>query len=167
VFGLADALPPQARGSSTWHWDHALDRGHGSCLLRQARCAEIVENSILQADGERVRLLAWCVMPNHVHIVAEQIEGHPLANVIQAWKSASSHQLNRELGRKGRVWRREYFDRYMRDQTHLETAIAYVEENPIKAKLIDRPDKWRWSSAWRRSERFAGEDAGGPRGDQG
>src|SRR5262245_19956071 len=43
------------------------DEGHGACWLRQGRIAALAEGTMLRFDGERYRLLAWCVMPNHVH----------------------------------------------------------------------------------------------------
>jgi putative transposase len=139
-----------------------LDSGYGECLLRDNRCCELLQNALLRDDGAHYRLIAWCIMPNHVHAVAEQIEGSTLSDVVQSWKSATAHRINRQLERKGRLWRREYFDRFMRDDDHLATTIAYVEENPIKAGLATHPAQWKWSSARHRMEP-AGEGAGGPR----
>lgn len=139
------------------HADRALDSGHGSCLLREPGCAALVEEALLRADAERYRLLAWCVMPNHVHVLAEQIEGFPLGDIVQAWKSASAHEINRTLRRKGRLWRREYFDRFMRDDDHLPSTIAYVENNPVAAKLVAAPTDWMWSSAKRRHAEIASD----------
>src|SRR5688572_13135021 len=52
-----------------------LDAGHGECLLRDNRVAEIVENALLFFDAQRYRLLAWCVMPNHVHALGKMTGG--------------------------------------------------------------------------------------------
>ena len=54
-----------------------LDAGHGECLLRDERIARIVEDALLHFDGERYRLIAWVVMPNHVHSLAEMRDGWP------------------------------------------------------------------------------------------
>jgi REP element-mobilizing transposase RayT len=108
---------------------------------------DVVERALLHFDGERYRALAWCVMPNHVHVIAEQNEGWPLASVAHSWKSFTANEVNRVLGRKGPLWMREYFDRFMRDDDHLNTTIAYVESNPVTAGLVERPQDWRWSSA--------------------
>jgi len=163
VFGLADALPAGAAPTSAVHGDQLLDTGHGACLLRRPECAATIEEVLLHSDGERYRLLAWCVMPNHVHVIAEQVAGVPLSDVVQAWKSSSAHRINHLLARRGRLWRREYFDRFMRDNDHLSTSIAYVEDNPVKAKLAATAVDWPWSSARLRRRVVAGEDAGGPR----
>lgn len=154
-------MPKGAKPPSVRHADRLLDVGYGTCLLREPRCAEFVEAALLFRDGEHYRLIGWCVMPNHVHVVIEQSEGHPLNEVVQAWKSAAAHRINTVRERRGRLWRREYFDRFMRDNEHLSTTIAYVEENPVKAGFVVAAHDWKWSSAYRRHT--AGEGAGGPR----
>lgn len=116
-------------------------------LLRDDVTAHIVEQALLHFDGERYRILAWCVMPNHVHIVVQQMEGWPLAQIVHSWKSFTANRINRVLGRSGAVWLREYFDRYMRDDDHLMTTIFYVENNPVDAGLVERAELWPWSSA--------------------
>lgn len=80
----------------------------GKRLLARAEAAEIVERALLHFDSERYRMLAWCIMSSHVHAVIEQIEGWPLARVIHGLKSFTSNAINRELGRTGAVWLREY-----------------------------------------------------------
>lgn len=147
VFGLADSVPKGVRSPSTAHADRLLDTGQGNCELGDHRCAELVEHALLQADAERYRLLAWCVMPNHVHVVIEQLDGFPLGDIIQGWKSATAHQINALLSREGRLWRREYFDRFMRDDDHLSATVAYVENNPVRARLVTARADWRFSSA--------------------
>lgn len=144
VFGLDDATPP----SQSFDNDDLLDAGHGSCVLRVKDAACAVEDTLLHSDGERYRIVAWCVMPNHVHVVFEQLED--LATTVQAWKSVSAHSINAILGRSGRLWRREYFDRFIRGPQHLIDAIAYVENNPVKAGLAATPQDWPYSSARRK-----------------
>ncbi|MES1199801.1 MAG: transposase, partial [Pseudomonadota bacterium] len=124
VFGLDDGLPPGLKGRSPVEHDRALDRGHGACVLRAAECASILERVLLQGDSEQYRLIAWCIMPNHAHVIAQQIEGFPLGDIVQSWKSTSAHFINDHLSRRGRLWRREYFDRFMRDNDHLATTVA-------------------------------------------
>ncbi|MGD9816524.1 MAG: transposase [Hyphomonadaceae bacterium] len=136
---------------STIGADCGIEANFGQKLLAGAEAAGIVERALLHFDSVRYRILGWCVMPNHVHVVAEQAEGWPLAQVVHAWKSFTANQINRALGRSGRVWLREYFDRYMRDDDHLNMTIYYVENNPVDAGLVERADLWPWSSARRRT----------------
>lgn len=124
-----------------------IEANFGMRLLASTDAAGIVERALLHFDGERYRLLAWCVMPNHVHVIVEQAEGWPLARVVHGWKSFTANGINKALGRRGTVWLREYFDRFMRDNEHLSTTIYYVETNPVDAGLVERAEDWLWSSA--------------------
>jgi len=138
-----------------------LDAGHGECWLRDPAIARLVEDALLHFDSERYHLLAWCVMPNHVHAMIETLEGFPLADVLHSWKSFTAKQANRILGRQGEFWQREYFDRYIRHAEHFLQAIAYIEENPVKAGLARVKTDWPWSSA---RFRQAGSDNTGSAG---
>ncbi|MBU6230283.1 MAG: transposase [Cyanobacteria bacterium REEB459] len=111
TFHLADSLPraaiegmqqelaaiPEAErdGARRQRIQTLLDSGLGSCVLREAACAEIVQDSLLFGDGDRYHLLAWVVMPNHVHVLIEQIPGWPMAKVVQSWKRHTSRQIHR------------------------------------------------------------------------
>jgi REP element-mobilizing transposase RayT len=165
VFGLQDAFraAPAALVDPTQRarWaDAEFDRGHGSRLLAKPAVAEIVQACLLYGDSERYALIAWCVMPTHVHVVMEQFADIPLSDVVQKWKSISSHEINKLEARKGRLWQPEYFDRFMRSEQQFEWTVAYVENNPVAAGLVTTAQDWRFSSArWRKT---AGEDARAP-----
>ncbi len=162
VFSLADAI--KGADFSGGPADHRrqleayLDKGFGECLLARPELAKIVQDELLRLDVERYRLMAWCIMPNHVHAVIEQVED--IAGTVRRWKSWTSRQINSALGRSGALWRREYFDRVARDENHLQTMIHYVESNPVAAGLVAYPIDWPWSSAAHRAS--AGQGPGGP-----
>jgi REP element-mobilizing transposase RayT len=127
------------------------DAGHGACWLREDRIASIVEQALLYFDGERYRIIAWCIMPNHAHVIIEIWADHPLAGIAHSWKSYTAHEANKSLHISGTFWFREYHDRYVRDEGHLENAVEYVENNPVKAGLVRTKEEWKWSSARERS----------------
>jgi REP element-mobilizing transposase RayT len=122
------------------------DAGHGACWLRDDRIGEMVESSLLYFNGKRYRLLAWCIMPNHVHSVIEIWKNHSLEEVMHSLKSYTANEANKILKRCGKFWLREYFDRYIRDGRHLELAVEYIESNPVKAHLVPVKEVWKWSS---------------------
>ncbi len=124
-----------------------LDAGHGECWLRRTDIARMVEGALLHFDEQRYRLLAWCIMPNHVHALIETREGVPLAAVLHSWKSYTSHEANTLLQRNGEFWQREYLDRFVRNAEHYASVIAYIEENPVKAGLAKIRTEWPWSSS--------------------
>ena len=131
--------------------DENLDGGLGACWLKDPTIAALVEDAMLHFDGDRYRLLAWCIMPNHVHVVVEPIEGTGLGAIVQAWKSFTAHRANSVLDRSGPFWHKDYFDRFIRDEGHLARTIDYVESNPVKAGLASTANSWSWSSARRRA----------------
>ncbi len=128
--------------------EHYLDIGYGECHLRDPLIAEMVENALLFFDGQRYRLLNWVIMPNHVHVLVETVESHPLSEILHSWKSYTAQEANKILGRKDAFWQREYFDRYIRDESHFAACAEYIHQNPVKAGLVGRAENWRFSSAW-------------------
>ena len=86
-------------------------------------------------------------MPNHVHVLIRLNEGASLSKIVQIWKGGTSLKINRLLERKGTVWEADYYDRYIRDQEHLNNAVAYIHDNPVMAGLCKEPSKWPFSSA--------------------
>ena len=167
TFRLADSLPkavldrlatefPNEEQKSERHGriEEFLDSGHGSCLLRDPRCAEIVEGALLHFADARYRLIAWVVMPNHVHVLIEPQAESRLADIVHAWKSFTAKQINILVGRTGSLWQREYWDRYIRDMEHLQSTIAYIHSNPVAAGLVGRTEDWRFSSARRFTARL-------------
>ncbi|HZX84545.1 MAG TPA: transposase [Reyranella sp.] len=155
TFRLVDSLP-QARIEALRSMpdaallvDRELGAGLGECRLRDVEVAALVQGSLLHFDGQRYRLLAWCTMPNHVHVVVEPMDGHTLSDIVKSWKSFTARQVNAHLGRTGTFWEADYFDRYMRNEDHLMRTIEYVENNPVKAGLVKEATEWPWSSASR------------------
>jgi len=154
TFRLADSLPPPLRAETKAldelgrrkRVETLIDEGYGSCVLRQRVCAEIVSLALSHFDGAHYRLLAWVVMPNHVHAMIEQMDGWPLAGIVQGWKSVSARNIGRLKGTKGTIWAADYHDRFIRNATHYTNAIAYIEENPVKAGLVGDARDWPFSS---------------------
>ena len=129
------------------------DNGHGDCHLRRDDAATVAQDALLHFDGKRYRLLAWCVMPNHVHVLVETTPGYTLSDIVHSWKSYTAKVINRLIGRDGAVWMPEYHDRYIRDDRHLNAAVEYIETNPVTAGLVDKEQSWRFSSAHERAGR--------------
>ena len=144
-----------------------VDAGHGSCLLRESGIASMVQGSFLKFDSERYRLLAWVVMPNHVHVLFQPMDGWTVAKIVASWKKFTARKIcetRRKSGEEplvpgvsGRqsgdghprpVWHREYWDRYIRDERHFLQAVEYIRLNPVKAGLVEAAGNWKWSSAY-------------------
>ncbi|WP_325108935.1 class I tRNA ligase family protein [Luteolibacter pohnpeiensis] len=112
-----------------------LDAGEGECILSEPSIRRIVDGALLHFDGERYELIASAVMPNHVHVIIRIFPGEDLSKITHSWKSFSAKEINHALGKTGSVWQDESYDRIVRSQAQLETLIAYIEENPSKARI--------------------------------
>lgn len=112
-----------------------LDAGRGSCLLRDARVADIVAGGLRHFDGDRYDLGAWVVMPNHVHAIVAPRAGWTLDQVLHSWKSFTAHAINRALNRTGELWQHEGYDHIVRNPGSLWRIEQYIADNPAKAGI--------------------------------
>jgi len=117
-----------------------LDAGHGACWMKDERIAEIVAKALKHFDGDRYDLLAWCVMPNHVHMVVRSRPENELPDILHSWKSFSAKEANKVLGRRGEFWQPEYYDHLIRDEKDFAHSMEYVLSNPEAAGLKG----WKW-----------------------
>ncbi len=81
--------------------DAWIDAGHGSCILRKPAIADMVQGSLLIFDSQRYRLLAWVVMPNHVHALFQPINGWTVAKIVAAWKKFTARKIRDDLRDSG------------------------------------------------------------------
>jgi putative transposase len=122
---LVDSLPRGGavdlalREEGVYLIDCELDAGLGVCWRRRDDIASTVEESLLHFDGARYRMLARCLMPNHVHVVIEPLSGYPLGGIVRSWKTFTARRANALLERTGAFWYEDYFDRFMRDEITL------------------------------------------------
>src|SRR6185503_16924698 len=119
-----------------WEFQESeLDRGHGACVLRDERAADVVEGALRHFDAQRYQLGNFVLMPNHVHVLVKPVMGHSLSDILHSWKSYTSHELNRVLERTGRLWQDESFDHIVRNEAQLERIQHYIRNNPAAAGL--------------------------------
>jgi REP element-mobilizing transposase RayT len=107
-------------------------------------------NTCTRAKQWTVDVNAVVVMPDHVHMIfvpkidMQKFEVFPLARITKAIKGASAHLINRELGRPGRVWQEESFDRVLKVSEKLDEKMAYILNNPVRKGLSEPPEEYRW-----------------------
>ncbi len=125
-----------------------LDKGRGESWLRRADIAGVCKATLCQGHEKDYVLKAWCIMPNHVHVLVLTTTV-PMSEFIKSWKGSSARRSNELLARRGNFWADGYWDTYMRDEAQERRAIRYIESNPVKARLAKDAKGWRWSSAFR------------------
>jgi 1-hydroxy-2-methyl-2-(E)-butenyl 4-diphosphate synthase len=128
--------------------DPELDLSHGSCLFKTDAYAQLVADAMAHFDGKRYTLMAWCIMPNHVHVVLKLMEGELLEKVLHSWKSFTAHDINKALGQSGTIWQKESYNHLVTDDEDLRNQVTYLLDNPGKAGL----NEWKW--VWCRPSEF-------------
>ncbi|MGE4208532.1 MAG: transposase [Oligoflexales bacterium] len=93
-----------------------------------------------------VKIIAYCLMPNHVHLVCEPEREDSLRFAIGTAHETYSKQINYEKGWSGHLWQGRFFSAPM-DEEYLAACVRYVEMNPVRAGICESPLSYRWSSA--------------------
>ncbi|MCH8291674.1 transposase [Candidatus Poribacteria bacterium] len=154
-------------------WDEYLDRDTNIQWLANPRIATIVRDNLYHHTGTKYSLWAYVIMPNHVHLLLKpdevwekrfeveesgmaQYEKGPLSAILHSLRSYTAHEANKILGRSGKFWQREAFDHWVRDNAEFERIIYYIENNPVRARLVSHPEDWHFSSASDRTQRELG-----------
>jgi type I restriction enzyme R subunit len=143
-------------------WDRWLDRQPGVRHLTDPALAKIVVDSFYFFAGERYDMLAYVVMPSHIHWVftprrewAEQLSDNrsPRETIMHSLKLHTALKCNRHLQLTGAFWQDESHDHCVSDEDELGRIIEYVELNPVKAGLASSRELWLFSSAHDRALR--------------
>jgi REP element-mobilizing transposase RayT len=124
----------------------------GPVFLRRPEIAQVVIDAVRDGEAQfhRYDLHAYVVMPNHVHLLVT-----PHVNAMH-WlgplKGFTAHQANRVLARHAPFWQDESYDHLVRNGEEFRRTLRYIENNPVKAGLVQSPELFPWSSASRRAE---------------
>jgi len=98
------------------------------------------------SDKKGTAIWAWCLMPNHVHLIMVPANPAGLGAAMAPVHQQYSWEINRRQGWHGHLWQSRFASVAM-DEAHLHVCLRYVELNPVRAGLVDRPEQWPWSSA--------------------
>ena len=118
----------------------------GSCVLGRPDVAELIQGALLYYAEQRYQLHAWCIMPNHVHIVMETLDSWLPDRILKDWKGYTAREANKLLGRSGTFWERESFDHLVRTLSSLLKFVAYNQLNPVTAGMCAATADWPYSS---------------------
>ncbi len=90
-------------------------------------------------------LVAYCIMPEHLHVLACVVEeGGDLVSFVETFKQTTGYSLSQE-GARAPVWQRGFWDRHVRDSDDLAKAIQYILDNPVRRGLCARPEDWPYA----------------------
>lgn len=129
---------------------HVLSRGNGRATVFHS--AGDYENFIGLLDDARRRhavdLFAFCIMPNHFHLVARFDESEQLSEMMQWWLTSHVRRHRKRHETTGHIWQGRFKSFPVQEDGHLLTVLRYVLINPARARLVQSPWGWRWSSLW-------------------
>jgi putative transposase len=136
---------------------HVLNRGVGRMrLFGKEGDYEAFERVLIETlDLRPMRLLAYCVMPNHWHLVVRPRADGDLGAFMQRLSitHARRWQEHRHRVGTGHIYQGRYKSFPVQRDEHFLSVCRYVERNPLRAGLVKRAEDWRWSSLWRRGQR--------------
>lgn len=92
-----------------------------------------------------VEVWAYCLMPNHIHLVVVPKTESSLADLFSDAHRRYTRRINAREGWKGHLWQERFHSSVM-DENYLLSTVRYVELNPVRARLCDQADRWLWSS---------------------
>jgi REP element-mobilizing transposase RayT len=128
-------------------YDVLMDSGeYGEKYLKNPKCAEIVKDTLHYPDGKEYKLICYCIMPNHFHMVFELLQNNKgISKIMQSIKRISARDCNKILSRSGAFWQDESFDRWVRDEKELYFVIRYILLNPVTAGLVSDWKDWKYT----------------------
>lgn len=127
---------------------HIFNRGVGRQLIfHKNRDFEFYLNRLEQARKEKgVEVLAYCLMPNHVHLLVKQVGEENVSPFISSVHTSYAKYFNGTYDRVGHLFQGRYKQVIVKRDEHLQYLVAYIHLNPVEAGLVAKPEEYQWSS---------------------
>jgi putative transposase len=158
-------MPRTARASQANYCYHVLNRGNARAEVfhKPADYAAFVELIELACKRRPIRVIGYCLMPNHFHLVVWPRGDGDLGTWMQWLMTSHVRRHHRHYHSSGHVWQGRFKAFPIEEDNHLRTVLRYIERNPLRAGLVEKAEDWAWSSLSRPSTWL---DAGpAPRGE--
>jgi putative transposase len=152
-------MPRTARADSGGVCYHVLNRGNGRAEVFHKPEDYEAFLRLIPLANERLplRVLGYCLMPNHFHLVLWPREDGDLGRWMQWLMTSHVRRYHRHFGGSGHVWQGRFKAFPIQQDEHLLTVLRYVERNPLRAGLVERAEAWQWSSLRERLSREPSE----------
>ena len=127
---------------------HVTQRGNGRARTFFSDADYALYRDLLakHCRAAKVEVWAWCLMPNHVHLILVPSDADGLRRALAAVHRRYAGIIHARRKRTGHFWQGR-FGAVVMDEAHLAAALRYVSLNPVRARLVERARDWRWSSA--------------------
>ena len=141
-------MPRVARGLVDGFTYHILNRGNGGqTIFHKDQDYRVFANLMDEAKARySVKIFAYCLLPNHFHIVVMPLQAEELSKWMQWLMTSHVRRYHRHYGTSGHVWQGRFKSFLIQEDAHLLTVLRYVEGNPVRAGLVSSASEWSWSS---------------------
>ena len=116
-------------------------------FINNALAAIVVEQIVSCRDRGFYKLHAFALMPEHLHVLLTPSNESTIEKAMQMIKGGSAHRIGNERPQAFPIWHRSFHDRWIRDAEQFWLSKSYIEQNPVKAKLVEAAQQYAWSSA--------------------
>jgi putative transposase len=144
-------MPRTARASRAGYCYHVLNRGNSRKTVFHKDGDFVAFVKLLKEAQERtpIRLLSYCLMPNHFHLAVWPQHDNDLSDFMMWLMTAHVRRYHRHYHSSGHghIWQGRFKAFPIQEDEHLLTVLRYIERNPLRANLVERAQDWRWSSA--------------------
>ena len=121
--------------------------GEGRVVFQVPENAQILIEALFHYRDQGAYLLhGYIVMPDHLHLILTPSETTSLEKAVGMVKGGSSHRIHKERGHKMEIWQKGFYDWTIRDADDWRTKVEYIRQNPVRAKVVSRPEEWPYSS---------------------
>lgn len=117
--------------------DYWLNRGYGDCWLKYDKIQKIAEDALNFYDNQKYDLFDYVIMPNHIHFIIMPYE--EMYKIWGAYKRYTTRKINEILNRRGELWQKECFNRFIRSGAEMVRIIEYIKNNP---------ESLNWDKGW-------------------
>ena len=141
-------MPRVARGLADGLIYHIINRGNGRQRVFHTEGDYRAFVDLMTEAGKRhpVKVLAWCIMPNHFHLLVSPERADDLSRWMQWFMTSHVRRYHRFHRSSGHVWQGRYKSFIVQEDKHLLTVVRYIEGNPVQAQLVPSAKDWIWSS---------------------
>ncbi len=141
-------MPRRARSYLPGLSYHVVQRGNNrqACFIEPENYQFYLElwQQVSRRYGARVH--AYCLMTNHIHILATPDKVDSISNTMKVVGSRYAQYINRKYKRTGTLWEGRHRSSLVQTEKYLLTCSRYIELNPVRAGMVRRPEEYRWSS---------------------
>lgn len=127
---------------------HIVQRGNNrqACFIESENCQVYLELWRQLTSRYRVDVHAYCLMTNHIHFLVTPETDTAISNTMRVVGSRYAQYINHRYRRTGTLWEGRHRSSLIQAERYLLTCYRYIELNPVRAGVVERPDEFRWSS---------------------